>query len=102
MNNSYIKNIAFENGAALYILDGSGTTIINRDAFIKNEIIDNGLNTYGSTLYLQNSGNISVLDSLFDENKGVLGGAIYFSEIGIYYFYSLKLNFKKKPPFFSY
>lgn len=75
---SFDQNVAWENGAALFI-DGSSKTIIEYCNFTNNSILQNDQNL-GSVLFLNNPGNISITFSNFENNEGILGACIYYSE----------------------
>lgn len=75
---SFDKNIASENGAALYI-NGASQMIIENCNFTNNIIQPNKKNL-GSVLFLDNPGNLSIASSNFESNQGILGTCIYYSE----------------------
>ena len=76
-SNLFFRNNAFFNGAALYILNSSSTIIINNNSFSENSVIQS---TFGSILNLKNPGNLTISNSTFNSNQGVLGTAIYYDE----------------------
>ena len=77
-SNSFDQNIAGENGAAVYI-SGSLSVLIENCNFKENSIQQNQQNL-GSVLFFNNPGNLSITDSNFENNEGILGACIYYSE----------------------
>jgi len=75
---SFFQNVAWENGAALFI-DGSIEIIIENCNFTNNIIQQNSQNM-GSVIFLNNPGNLSIISSIFKNNVGILGTCIYYSE----------------------
>ena len=78
-SNNFIENVATGNGAALYIYDSSGNILVENCKFLTNSIMSNSENL-GSVLFLNNPGNISIINSSFENNVGILGTCIYYSE----------------------
>jgi len=80
-SNSFDQNLASDNGAALFI-SVSSTVIIENCNFMKNIIPTNLQNpqNLGSVLFLSNPGNLSIIYSKFENNIGILGTCIYYSE----------------------
>jgi len=77
-SNFFDQNIAGENGAAIYI-SGSSSVLIENCNFTENSIQQNQQNL-GSVLFFNNPGNLSITDSNFENNEGILGACIYYSE----------------------
>ena len=75
---SFYQNAAWENGAALFI-GGSLKIIIENCNFTSNTIQPNSQNL-GSVIFLNNPGNLSIINSIFKNNVGILGTCIYYSE----------------------
>jgi len=79
LNSTYFyQNVAWENGAALFI-SNSTTIIIENCNFIKN-IIQQNILEMGSVLFLNNPGNLSITSSILEDNEGIMGTCIYYSE----------------------
>lgn len=60
----------------------SGIISILNCNFSLNKVLETETNSLikGSALYLEDPGNLSIRNSTFFENKGILGGCIYYSE----------------------
>ena len=92
LNSSFFyQNVAWENGAALFI-SGSSTVIIENCNFTENSIQINEQNI-GSVLYLNNPGNLSIISCNFEFNEGIVGTCIYYSETSYKYITNKKLLF---------
>ena len=79
--NTFENNVATMNGAAIYILDSSGMINLISNNFSKNYIDgDASQIRSGSTIYLENPGNIYGISNIFYGNKGILGGALSVKE----------------------
>ena len=83
-NNIFKNNFANENGGCVFIsnLNSTGQIILLNNFFISNGIsfdIKNN-NTLGSIIYLENPSNISIENSNFFNNSGILGTCIYYYE----------------------
>ena len=62
-------------------MECSGNIDILNTNFTSNSLIQNYSNdAVGSTLYLDNPGNITIFSCLFFNNTGILGSSIYYSE----------------------
>lgn len=79
---SFKSNYAFKNAPAIYIKLNSGIISIFNCNFSLNQVLEteNNLLDQGSLLYLVDPGDITIQDSNFSENTGILGGCIYYSE----------------------
>ena len=78
-SNVFIENVAFENGAALYLYDCAGETSIVNSTF-SNNLVEENPEKAGSVIYLNKPGNITIINSIFQNNKGIFGACIYYSE----------------------
>ena len=76
---SFYQNIAFQNGAALYISNSSDITIKNC-TFKQNTILIETNKMDGSVVYLNNPGNLDITSSSFENNVGIMGTCIFYSE----------------------
>ena len=54
--------------------------IIANNSFLSNSIKPNIYNL-GSIINLNDPGNVSLLNSLFEQNSGIMGTCIYYSEL---------------------
>ena len=61
-------------------INSGGTFLIKNNSFDSNWINYNGKNEYGSMIFLQDPGNISITDSQFLNNTGITGTCISYSE----------------------
>lgn len=82
----FYLNIAYENGAALFV--SISTYIIIANCSIIENLIQKNQTIMGSVIFLNNPGNISITFSNFQSNKGIMGTCIYYSELR-----KLKKNF---------
>ena len=79
--NAFISNQAYETGSAIYM--SNQMSIANVSIFkciFQNNIILTKMALFGSTIHLEDPGNITINDTKFIQNKGVLGACIYFAE----------------------
>lgn len=93
LNNSFLYNIGSEIASVIYIsnLKGSGFSNISYNNFERNFI----LGKTGSVIFLQSPGLISITNSNFSKNKGVMGSCIYYMEENSCKFTLLKNIFSK-------
>ena len=85
-NNSFLSNSALKNGSGLYIL--------NKNKMAKIVIISNQFEyNKGTAIYLNNPGNITILNSNFLNNIGNIGTCIYYSET--FQSFSMRLLYNK-------
>lgn len=77
ISNIFINNSALKNGSAIEISTSSSNIFIVDNKFSENWASHE---FYGSTINLQDPGNISILNCIFSNNKGVIGAAIYYEE----------------------
>lgn len=87
--NVFVENVAYENGAGLYLYDCSGGTSIVNSTFSNNLIKENQAKT-GSVIYLNRPGNVTIKNSIFQNNKGIFGACIYYSETSDRFFFLSK------------
>jgi len=71
-SNNFTKNIADETGAALYITSYNGTTMISNNNFVMNSLNVNPEKTR-SVIFLNDTGNITLTNSQFENNNGIMG-----------------------------
>jgi len=94
--NIFQNNFASDNGGCIYILNlnSSGQIVLLNNVFISNGIlfvkIDNM--SLGSIVYLENPSNLSIQDSTFFNNSGIVGTCIYYSESNQNYSFILQKN----------
>ena len=82
LSNKFIKNVAHDNGGALYFIECSGVSQIINSSFMNSSIKPlSPSQTMGSIFYLENPGNITIVNSFFNNNTGIFGSAIYYSEL---------------------
>ena len=74
----FYENIADSNGAALFIFRSS-KAIIDKCNF-SNNLIKPNLQNLGSVIFLNNPGDIWIINSQFMNNVGILGTCISYSE----------------------
>lgn len=73
------ENVAWDNGAALFIREALVITIENC-RFNNNAIEKKEKDDLGSILFLNNPGNLTISFSNFEGNEGIIGTCIYYSE----------------------
>ena len=80
----FFQNVASQNGLALFIKDSSKTFKIQNTDFSNNSVLASQNQIEGSVLFLENPGNISILNSFFKYNYGVSGTCMSYSETSIF------------------
>ena len=92
-SNIFSQNTATENGGCLYLSQTSSSGIISiiNDSFINN-VINNSMSSVGSIILLSDPANISIENSYFLNNIGILGTCIYYGESRRYFMLNLKNN----------
>ena len=96
-NNIFQNNFANENGGCIFIsnLNSTGQITLLNNFFISNGIsfdIKNNTMSLGSIIYLENPSNISIENSNFFNNSGILGTCIYYYESYEDYSLILQMN----------
>ena len=81
--NYFVSNVGTLDGASIFISNANSETNIQ----ISNNIFENNLIDYieknglhGSTIYLINPGSINITNSIFQNNSGIIGACLYYSE----------------------
>ena len=77
--NTFIQNVASQNGFAIYINASLKFIQLNNNEFCINSFVNQNQSS-GSVLYLANPKNISIIDNFFKDNLGIFGTCIYYSE----------------------
>ena len=82
LNNTFRENFAFISGAGLYVSNSKclGEIVLRNNIFYSNWIHADKAASIGSIIHLSNPGMISIQDSFFRNNSGILGTCIYYSE----------------------
>ena len=79
IGNVFSGNFASENGLAFQIFNCSGVILIKNNKFLNNYVWST-TQPLGSTIALNNPGDISIINSIFENNSGIFGTCIYYSE----------------------
>ena len=90
-NSTFSQNYASQNGFAIYILN-SITVITIQNNIFSNNFYANATQIDGSVIVLENAGNVSIIDSHFEDNFGTFGTCLTYSETSkkyICYFFCL-------------
>ena len=82
--NSFFQNVAFQNGLAIF-LQNSLKTVQIRNNVLSNHSVANKNQIEGSVLVLENSGNITIVNSFFKNNFGISGTCLSYSETSYLY-----------------
>ena len=76
--------MASQNGFAIFIMESLKTVQVQNNVFSNNSMA-NQTQIEGSVICLENPGNISILDCLFENNLGISGTCLSYSEISKFY-----------------
>ena len=76
--------MASQNGFAIYIMGSLKTVKVQNNVFSNNSMVSQN-QIEGSVIYLENPGNISIFDCLFENNLGISGTCLSYSEISKFY-----------------
>ena len=91
-----MQNIASQNGFAFYITGSLKTIKVENNVFLNNSIANQN-QIEGSVIFLENPGNISIQNCLFQNNLGISGTCLSYSEISKFKLYLLFLITKTLP-----
>ena len=93
-SNVFEYNYANENGGCFYISNenSGGEIIISNNNLISNWITLSSSSSLGSIVYLTDPGAITIKNSIFQNNSGISGTCIYYSETRNYYKIQLESN----------
>ena len=80
--NIFDMHIASENGFVLHINNALAGIFISTNIFTNNSMMSKS-QVAGSVVFLDNPGNITIIGSLFENNLGILGTCISYSEKSI-------------------
>ena len=76
--------MASQNGFAIYIMGSLKTVKIQNNVFSSNSMASQN-QIDGSVIYLENPGNISIFDCHFENNLGISGTCLSYSEKSKFY-----------------
>ena len=85
-SNKFLKNVASQNGFAVYITGSLKTVNFQYNVFSNNSMA-NEKQIEGSVIFLENPGNISIVNCLFETNFGISGTCLTYSEISKFIFF---------------
>ena len=80
ISNLFFNNAVSDTGLALYIFNSFAMSINILNNKYLNNMVQSSTQTLGSVIFLNNPGNVSITNSIFDHNQGIYGTCIYYSE----------------------
>ena len=90
-NNNFFQNVASENGFVIYVKGLIKAFVIQNNNFSNNSYANKDQKE-GSALFLENPGNLSIINSNFKNNLGISGTCISYSETSKFLIFFFFIN----------